>query len=50
MTQERLDHANIDALLKQVGGEAVPQRVRRHALCDPGCLGGGTDDAAELAS
>src|SRR6516225_3990110 len=48
-TQKRLDHANIDILLEKVGGEAVPQRVRRHALLDPRGLGGGTDGAAELA-
>jgi hypothetical protein len=35
MTQKRLDHANIDILLKEVGGEAVPQRVWRHALLNP---------------
>ena len=49
VTQERLDHANIDILLEKVRGEAVPQRVWRHALLDPGGLGGGTDGAAELA-
>src|SRR6516164_5716471 len=48
MTQERLNHANIDILLEEVRGEAVPQRVRRHALLDPGGLGGGADGAAEL--
>src|SRR6201984_2427223 len=30
------------------GGKAVPQRVWRHALCDPRGLGGGADNAAEL--
>jgi osmotically-inducible protein OsmY len=30
-------------------GEAVPQRVRRHPLLDPGDLGGGVDGAVELA-
>src|SRR5208282_6823605 len=49
MTQKRLDHANIDILLEEVGGEAVPQRVWRHMLLDPRRLGGGTDGAAELA-
>ena len=49
MTQERLDHANIDILLKQMRGEAGPQRVGRHALLDPRGLGGGPDGAAELA-
>ena len=38
MTQKRLNHANIDILLEEVRGEAVPQRVRRHALLDPGGL------------
>jgi hypothetical protein len=49
MTQKRLNHANIDILFEQMRGEAVPQRVRRHALLDPGGLGRGTDGAAELA-
>ena len=49
VAEQRLDHADVDALLEQVGGEAVPQRVRRHPLGDPGGLGGGVDDAAELA-
>ena len=30
MTQKRLNHANIDILLEEVRGEAVPQRVWRH--------------------
>src|ERR1700675_943768 len=41
VAEERLDHADIDALFEQVGGEAVPQRMRRHALVDPRGLGGG---------
>src|SRR6201993_1938402 len=49
VTQKRLNHANIDILLKQMRSEAVPQRVWRHALLDPRGLGGGTDGAAELA-
>ena len=28
MSEQNLDHANIDALLEQMGGEAVPQGVR----------------------
>jgi hypothetical protein len=44
-----LDHANIDILLEEMRGEAVPQRVWRHALLDPRGLGGGTHSAAELA-
>ena len=50
MTRKRLNHANIDILLEEVRGETVPQRVRRHALLDPGGLGGGTDGAAELTA
>jgi len=49
MAQKCLNHANIDILLEEVGGEAVPQCVWRHALLDPRGLGGGTDGAAELA-
>src|SRR5215813_7587628 len=48
MAQQCLDYANIDILLKEVRGKAVPQRVRRHALGDPRSLGGGADNAAEL--
>ena len=45
---EGLDHADIDALLEQVDGEAVPQRVPRHAFRDPRSLGGSADNTAEL--
>ena len=48
MAQKCLDHANIDILLEEVRGKAVPQCVRRHALRDPRGLGGGADNAAEL--
>src|SRR5215831_16420246 len=48
MTQKSLNHANIDILLEEVRGKAVPQRVRRHVLRDPRGLGGGADNAAEL--
>ena len=41
--EQHLDHADIDVLLEQVGGEAVPQRVRRDALVDLGHLGRGVD-------
>src|SRR6266404_7739786 len=39
-----------DDIAKIVGcaGEAVPQRMRRHSLPDPGGLGGGVDGAVEL--
>src|SRR5215831_435755 len=49
MPQKCLNHANIDILLEEVGGETVPQRVWRHALLDSRGLAGATDGAAELA-
>ena len=33
---QALDHANIDLLLEQMGGEAVPERMQGDALVDPG--------------
>ena len=47
--EQDLDHADVDVLLEQMGGEAVPQRVQRHALVDPGHLRGGMAGAVELA-
>ena len=47
--EQHLDHADVDLLLEQVGGEAVPQRVQRDALVDPGHLGRGMAGAIELA-
>ena len=38
MSEQHLDHANIDILLQEMGGEAVPQRMRRCVLLDPGRL------------
>lgn len=49
MAQKCLNHANIDILLEEVGGETVPQGVWRHALLDPRGLSGGTNGAGELA-
>ena len=48
MSEQDLDHANIDVLLQQMGGEAVPQRVRRHALGDLGRLRRRVAGAVEL--
>src|SRR5215467_16200711 len=48
MAQQCLNHANIDILFEQMSGEAVPQRMWRHALLDARGLGGGTDGATEL--
>ncbi len=36
VAQQNLDDPDIDALFEQVGGEAMAQGVRRHALVDPG--------------
>ena len=41
--------ADVGVLFQQMRGEAVPQRMRRHPLLDPGGLGGGVDGAVELA-
>ena len=49
VTQKCLNHANIDILLKQMRGEAVPQGMWRDALFDPSGLGGGVDGTTELA-
>src|SRR3954464_5257319 len=49
MAEQDLDDANVHVLFEQVGGEAVAQRVGRHALLDPGGLGRLVDGAVELA-
>src|SRR5262245_59136312 len=49
VTEQDLDHPDIDVLLQQMGGEAVAERVWRHILLDPGRLCGGTAGAIELA-
>ena len=35
VAQQHLDHADVDAALQQMGGEAVPQDVDGHLLADP---------------
>ena len=32
VSQQNLDHPDIDVLFEEVGGEAVPERMRRNAL------------------
>src|SRR5258707_11731791 len=49
VAKQDLDHANIDVLLEQMGGEAVPQGVRRHALGDTRQARGGVHGAPKLA-
>src|SRR5215471_18817474 len=38
MTKQNLNHTNIDILLQQMRGKAVPQRMRAYALVDLGQL------------
>src|SRR5450755_4510709 len=49
MAEQDLDHPDIDVLLEQMSGEAVPQGVERYALVDIGPLGCGMACAVELA-
>src|ERR1700681_4972893 len=46
--EQDLDHSDIDVLLEQVGGEAVPQGVERYALVDLRPVGCGMTGAIEL--
>src|SRR5215472_12432977 len=49
MAEQDLDDADVSVLFQQMRGEAVPQRVRRHAFLDPGSFGRGMDGAVELS-
>jgi hypothetical protein len=49
MSEQYLNHTNIDILLQKMGRKAVPQRMQRNTLVDPGELGGHMADAVELA-
>ena len=46
--QQRLDDADVDLLLQQVGSEAVAQYVRRHPLVQTGHGRGQVDRPVEL--
>src|SRR5712691_10193275 len=48
-SEQDLDHSDIDVLLEQVGGEAVPQGVERYELVDLRNIGSGMAGAIELA-
>ncbi len=48
MPEQHLDDADIDLLLKQVGREAVTQRVHGHPLLDAGGFSSGVYHAIEL--
>ena len=39
VAQQILDHPDVDALLKQMGGEAVPQRVHGDVFIEAGRRG-----------
>src|SRR5258705_5602687 len=39
VTQQCLDDSDISVVFEQVGREAVPQRMQRYVLLDPGCVG-----------
>src|SRR5579862_8037083 len=49
VAEQHLNDANIDVLLEQVGGEAVPQRMRRDAFGDPRRPRRGVHGAHDLA-
>jgi hypothetical protein len=49
MAEQGLDDADVDAVLQQVGGEAVPQRVRADVLGQVRRDRRRLDHAAELA-
>src|SRR5262249_48166198 len=49
MAESHLDYADIDTLLQKVGGERVPQRMRRHPLLDADRIRRSANDPMELA-
>ena len=48
MAEQRLDDADVDAVLEQVRGEAVPQRVRPDPLADARGVSRLDDDTVQL--
>jgi hypothetical protein len=49
VAEQRLDHADVELALQQMGRKAVAQGVKRRAGLDLGGLGGEMKDAVELA-
>jgi hypothetical protein len=45
---QALDDADVGILFEQMGGEAVPQGMRRHPFLNPSGLSGGVNGAVEL--
>jgi len=37
-SKQCLDLSDVDAVIEEMGREAVAQRMQRHALLDPGCF------------
>ena len=50
MSQQHLDDADVDLLLQEMGGEAVPKRVQRDPLVDVGGVLGGVEGANGVAA
>src|SRR5690348_15938450 len=49
VAEQNMDHADVDLLLEQMRGEAVPERVQRNALVDSRHDGRSMAGAVELA-
>ena len=49
MTEQRLDDADVDTVLEQMGREAVPKGVGPDALVDARCDACFDDDAVQLS-
>lgn len=49
MTEQDLDDTDVDMALKQMPGEAVPERVWRDPAAEPGHFGGHVAGTVELA-
>ena len=50
VTQQRLDGSDMDLAFEQMGGEAVAQRMQRHALLDPRSVSRCMEQAVEMWS
>src|SRR5882762_2552529 len=48
-SEQCLDDSDISVVFEQVGREAVPQRMQRYVLLDPGRVGCLVEQAAQLA-
>jgi hypothetical protein len=48
VAEQYLDDADVGILFEQMGGEAVPQGMRRHPFLNPSGLSGGVNGAVEL--